>query len=146
MTPESWFKIALPAYPVLFTIIGVWLYWGDNPAPLLAPSIAFWGVVVLFYSFSHIYVVENRYYPLYLIMGVTVLWVVSAITSHNLGRFVSSSRYTGLGSLMRNKDFWYAYLCAILSSAAGLGHFVRYEPLIVKQVEKARISSESGAG
>ena len=30
MATESWLKIALPAYPVLFTIFGVWLYWGDN--------------------------------------------------------------------------------------------------------------------
>jgi hypothetical protein len=62
MALESWLKIALPAYPVLFTIFGVWLYWGDNPVALLAPSIAFWGLMVLFYLFSHVYA-SLRYRP-----------------------------------------------------------------------------------
>ncbi len=144
MASDSWLKIALPAYPVLFTIFGVWLYWGDSPWPLLAPSLAFWGVVVLFYLFSHVYL-PNRY-PLFVIIGVTVLWVVSAITSHNLGKFVASNQYKGFGSLLSNTDFWFAYVCALVASGAGLGHFFRLEPLIVEQTEKVRGSIQPEAG
>jgi hypothetical protein len=53
LRPESWLKIGLPGFPVAFTIFGVWLYWGDNPLPLLAPPLAFWGLVILLYLFSH---------------------------------------------------------------------------------------------
>lgn len=133
---ESWLKIALPAYPVLFTIFGIGFYWGDNPAPLLAPSLAFWGLVVLFYLFSHLYTPKR--YPLFIVIGVSVLWLVSAITAHNLGKFVASSSYKGIGSLMSNKDFWYSYTCAVATSLAGLLNFIRYEPLIVKEIESAR--------
>src|SRR2546422_1440645 len=63
MSSESWFKVSLPAFPAAFTIFGVGLYWGENPLPLLPPSIAFWGLVILFYLFTHLYV-PNRAYPL----------------------------------------------------------------------------------
>ena len=138
MAPESWLKISLPAFPVLFTILGVWLYWHENPLPLLAPSVAFWGVVVLFYLFSHLDLPDGRSYPLFLIIAATSLWMVSAITSHNLGRFVISTRYSGLLSVFGSTDFWYAYICAAVACGTGLRHFLRYEPEIVEQIKKDR--------
>jgi Na+/citrate or Na+/malate symporter len=137
MPPESWLKISLPAFPVAFTIFGVWLYWGDNPLSLLAPSIAFWGLVILFYLFSHIEM-RNRSYPLILMIGATTLWLISSITSHSLGKFVTSSQYGGFVSIFSNKNFWYAYICCAVACGTGLGHFVRFEPLIVAQIERDR--------
>jgi Na+/citrate or Na+/malate symporter len=137
MQHDSWLKISLPAFPLAFVIFGVWLYWGDNPLPLLAPSLAFWGLVVLFYLFSH-FELPNRSYPMYLIIGTTALWLVASITSHNLARFVASNRYTGGRSVLWNKDFWYAYICAVVGGGVGLGHFIRLEPQIVAQVMRAR--------
>src|SRR5882762_3672775 len=138
MAPESWLKISLPAFPVTFIVLGIWLYWGENPLPLLAPSIAFWGLVVLFYLFSHLEVVPNKNYQLILIIAATVLWFVSALTSHNLGKFVTSNRYSGFGSIFSTKDFWYAYICSAVACAIGLLHFIRYEPDIVEQIKKDR--------
>ncbi len=145
MAPESWLKISLPAFPVAFTILGIWLYWGENPLPLLAPSIAFWGLVVLFYLFSHLEAQPNKNYQLILIIAATVLWFVSAITSHNLGKFVSSNRYIGLRSIFSTKDFWYAYICSAFACAVGAAHFIRYEPVIVEQIKKDRERLAEGA-
>jgi len=142
MAPESWLKISLPAFPVAFTIFGVWLYWRENPLPLLAPSVAFWGVVVLFYLFSHLDLPDGRSYSLFLIIAATSLWMVSAITSHNLGRFVISTRYSGFWSVFGSADFWYAYICAAVACSTGLRHFLRYEPEIVEQIRKDRESIE----
>jgi|SRR6266850_1764958 len=142
MAPESWLKISLPAFPVAFTIFGVWLYWRENPLPLLAPSVAFWGVVVLFYLFSHLDLPDGRSYSLFLIIAATSLWMVSAITSHNLGRFVISTRYSGFWSVFGSADFWYAYICAAVACGTGLRHFLRYEPEIVEQIRKDRESIE----
>jgi hypothetical protein len=138
MAPESWLKISLPAFPVAFTVFGVWLYWGENPLPLLAPPAAFWGVVVLFYLFTHLDLPKGRSYPLLLIIAASGLWVIAAITSHNLGKFLTSKGYVGLVSVFRNKDFWYAYICSASACAAGLVHFIRYEPVIVKQIKEDR--------
>jgi len=138
MAPESWLKISLPAFPVAFTIFGVWLYWRENLLPLLAPSVAFWGLVVLFYLFSHLEALPNRSYHLFLIIAATSLWMVSAITSHNLGKFVISNRYVGLGSVLRNTDFWYAYISSAVACVVGLIHFIRYEPEIVEQIKRDR--------
>ncbi len=118
MTSESWLKISLPAFPVGFTMFGVWLYWGENPLPLLPPSIAFWGVVILFYLFSH-FDVPNRRYPLLLMICSSVLWLVASITSHSLAKFLTSTRYRGLGSILASTDFWYAYVCAGVGGAIG---------------------------
>jgi hypothetical protein len=35
MSAESWLKIALPAFPLGFTILGIGLYWRENPIALL---------------------------------------------------------------------------------------------------------------
>jgi hypothetical protein len=137
MAPESWLKISLPAFPVAFTIFGVWGYWHENVLPLLAPSVAFWGLVVLFYLFSHLDL-PNRSYPLFLIIAAAGLWMVSAITSHNLGKFVASNKYVGLRSVFSNTDFWYAYICSAVAGIAGLVHFIRYEPDIVEQIRRDR--------
>jgi hypothetical protein len=143
MAPESWLKISLPAFPTAFTIFGVWLYWHENPLPLLAPAAAFWGVVVLFYLFSHLDVRDRRSSSLFLIIATASLWMVSAITSHNLGKFVTSTRYIGFGSVFSNTDFWYAYICSAVAWSAGLVHFIRYEPEIVEQTKKDRERIES---
>jgi hypothetical protein len=138
MAPESWLRISLPAFPVAFTVFGVWLYWGENPLPLLAPPVAFWGVVVLFYLFSHLDLPQGRSYPLFLTILTSLFWAFAAITSHNLGKFVTSNRYVGFMSVFGSKDFWYAYICAAAAFIAGLLHFIRYEPVIVEQIKKDR--------
>ena len=84
MTAESWIKVGLPAYPVAFTIFAVWLYWRDNPLPLLAPSLSFWGIVVLFYIFTHCDPVISRSRSLFLMVGETILWFYS---EHHVAQF-----------------------------------------------------------
>jgi Na+/citrate or Na+/malate symporter len=137
MALESWFKIGLPAFPLGFTLLGAWLYWGDNPLALLPPPLAFWGVVVLFYLFSHLYV-PNRRYPLVLTIFASVLWLVASITAHNLGRFLSSSQARGVSAVMANKDFWYAYISAAVGCVVALRNFLRYEPIIVDKSRRDR--------
>jgi hypothetical protein len=137
MPPESWLKICLPAFPAAFTIFGVWLYWGDNPIPLLAPPIVFWGLVILFYLFSHLDV-PNRSYPLLLTIAITSLWLVSSVTSHNLGRFIASKEYSGFESVLSDKNFWYAYICSGVACVVGLKQFFRLEPLILDQIARDR--------
>lgn len=141
---ESWLKISLPAFPVAFTIFGVWLYWGESPLPLLAPSLAFWSLVILFYLFSH-FDIPNRSYPLFLTIAGTLLWTVSSITSHNLGKFLTSNRYTGFVSVVSNKDFWFAYSCSVVGCIVGLRQFFRLEPLIMNQIQSDR-AARIGAG
>ena len=143
MAPESWLKISLPAFPVAFSVFGLWLYWGENPLPLLAPSVAFWGVVILFYLFSHCDV-PTRSYPLLLMIGETALWLVSSITSHNLAKFLLSKQYTGYLDVLRNKDFWCAYVCCAFGATVGLFHFFRLEPIIVAQIKADRAARGSG--
>jgi hypothetical protein len=143
MTWESWFKIALSGLPVAYTIFGVWFYWGDNPIPLLAPSLAFWGVVIVYYLFGHIYLETNKE-PFWLAISTALLWLISNITSHNLGRFVSSTAYSGTLSVLGSKDFWYAYLCAVLSSGIGLWQFFKHEPNIMAQVLDDRAAQSEG--
>jgi hypothetical protein len=145
MSPESWLKISLPAFPVAFAIIGVGLYWQDNIVALLPPSIAFWGLVTLMYLFSQLEVPGKRYTHI-LIMFVTCLWLVSSITSHNLGKFIASAKYSGVASLLSDKDLWFAYGCAVVGSLFGVFHFVRLEPLIVSQTERDRASSGEKKG
>jgi hypothetical protein len=142
MNLESWLKVGLPAFPALFTIFGVWGYWNENPLPVLAPAVGFWGVVLLYYLFSNL-VVSSKNYPLFLIICTTALWVVSSITSHNLGKFLASAQHVGFWSVVLNKDFRYAYICAVIGALVGFFHFRRYEPEIVKELKRTRERLES---
>lgn len=137
MTSESWLKITLPAFPVGFTIFGVWLYWGENPLPILPPSIAFFGVVTLFYLFSHIDIPGKRY-PLALMVLTSVLWLLASITSHGLAKFVTSARYNGLGSVVATKDFWFSYVSAGVSGGLGFKKFLDLEPGIAESTKHGR--------
>jgi hypothetical protein len=143
MGPESWLKVCLPAFPLGFALIGIGGYWRENPVPLLPPTIAFWGLGVLYYLFTHLYV-PNRRYPLVLMIGASILWLVASITSHNLSKFMVSPAYSGPLSVLRNTDFLFAYISAGLGCAAGLINFFKYEPLILAKVqeEKGRLSIE----
>lgn len=143
MAPESWLKISLPAFPVGFTIVVVWLYWGENPLPLLAPALAFWGVVIFFYVFTHWYV-PNRGYPLVIMIFGAVLWFGCSITSHNLGKFFASGRYTGVKSLFSNRDFLAAYICCLANAIMGLINFRKYEPQIMAEIKEQRARIQSG--
>jgi hypothetical protein len=142
MTSESWLKISLPAFPLGFTVFGVWFYWGENPLALLPPSIAFFGVVTLFYVFSHLDV-PNKRYPLWLMIFTSVLWLVASITSHGLAKFMLSERYIGLRSVIASIDFWYAYVCALFGGGIGLNQFLRLEPQIAASVKQDRAASGS---
>jgi hypothetical protein len=144
MSSESWFKVSLPAFPAAFTIFGGWLYWGDNPVALLPPPIAFWGLVILFYLFTHTYVPSGRRYPIIVTISATSLWLVASITSHNLATFLSSNRQSGFVEIIAKKDFWFAYVCAALACAVGVWHFRRLEPLIVAQAERERTAARMG--
>jgi len=126
-------------------VFGGGLYWRDNLLALLPPSLAFWGLTILYYLFTHLYIPERRSTFL-LIVGVTVLWLVASITAHNLGRFVNSGKYTGLVSALTTPDFWYSYICSLLGCSVGIYHFVRFEPLIVAKIklDKAEIQTEGG--
>jgi hypothetical protein len=139
MTWESWFKIGLSALPTSFTIFGLWLYWGDNPLPVLAPSLGFWGVVIAFYLFTHIYV-ENSRAPFFFATFTACLWLVSAITAHNLGQFLRANQQVGVLRLFKNKDFWYAYAPSTLSLGTALWQFLLHEPRIVREIEGERTS------
>jgi Zn-dependent protease with chaperone function len=139
---ESWLKVILPALPVCFTLFGTWLYWGDNPLPLLAPPVAFWGVVLLYYLFSNL-VIANRSYQLFLTMFASVLWAVCSITSHNLSKFLAATQH---GPVLSNHDFWYSYICATIACLAGLAHFLHYEPFIADQMRRNRQLIESRSG
>lgn len=134
---ESWFKVGLSALPTLFTIFGIWLYWGDNPLPLLAPNVAFWSVVLSFYLFTHIYVPEKRS-PFYLAICTSGSWLISSITAHNLGHFLGSSAYTGALSVLTNKDFRYSYGSASIGFVIALLLFIRHEPFIAAQIKSER--------
>lgn len=144
MSAESWFKVCLPAFPLGFTLFGVWLYWGENPIALLPPSIAFWGLGVLYYLFTHLYV-PNRNYPLVLTIGETVLWLVASISAHNLAGFLVSGHHSGVLSVILNKDFLFAYTSACLACATGLVNFFHYEPSIMAQVRRDRRSIKGRA-
>jgi hypothetical protein len=132
MTWESWFKVGLSGIPVLFTILGPGLYWGDNILPALAPSIGFWGVVIAFYLYTHIYIPGKRS-PFFLAVSTACLWMVSSITAHNLGRFVGSSNYHGTLSVLGDKDFWYSYFMSAFSALLALSQFLKHEPGILAQ-------------
>jgi len=138
MSPESWLKIALPGFPVAFIILVNWVYWGENPLPLLPPSVAFWGFVILYYLFTNLYIAEKPSLPLILTGSTLVLWFAASLTSHSLGRFLLSDRYYGLLSILSNKDFLIACLCALVSFSVGIRHFCKYEPLIRANSQKDR--------
>jgi len=139
---ESWYKVSLPAFPVAFTLAGVWLYWGENPVALLPSPVAFWGLVVLFYLFTHLYV-PNKRYPLLLTISATLLWLIASITSHNLGKFLISGRYSGPASVLANKDFWYSYVSAGVGCLIGLRNFFRFEPVIAGKSLEDRSAADA---
>ncbi len=144
MSLESWLKVCLPAFPLGFTLIGIGAYWRENPVALVPPGIAFWGLGVLYYLFTHLYV-PNRRYPLILMIGAAILWLVASITAHNLGKFLASPAHEGLLSVVWNRDFLFAYICAALGCGAGLVHFFKYEPLIAAKVQEDRQSLGEGS-
>jgi hypothetical protein len=139
VSPESWFKVSLSGLPVAFTVIGVWGYWHEDPLRLLAPNIAFWGVVLEFYLFSNLEVPGSRA-PFYFSICSALLWLVSAITAHNLVRAFASNPKAGLLFELGSKDFWFSYSAAAFGCGIPLRRFFRYEPLIAehKQNRKAR--------
>jgi hypothetical protein len=143
MSAESWLKIALPAFPLGFTILGIGLYWRENPIALLPPPLAFWGLVILFYLFSHLYV-PNRRYPLIMMILGTTLWLLASITSHNLAKFLTSSRHAGFFSVLSQTDFWYSYACAGVGAWVGIRNFLRFEPSIVSQIREDRETIDQG--
>ena len=144
MAAESWFKVCLPALPTGFTVFGIWGYWGENPLPLLAPNMAFWGVVITFYLFTHLYRPSSRS-PYVLSVTTALLWFVSAVTGHNLARFLASADYSGLESVLYRTDFWYSYVFGGLGAGLALWQFLEHEPRIVAQVENesARLRGEA---
>ena len=137
MTAESWAKVFLPALPTGFTVLGVWGYWGENPLPLLAPNMAFWGVVITFYLFTYLSRPGSRT-PYFFAVATALLWGVSAVTGHNLGRFIASADYSGLKSVLSQRDFWYCYVFGVLGAGLPLWKFLEYEPRIAAQVENER--------
>ncbi len=137
LTWESWFKVGLSALPVAFSILGVWVYWRENPLPVLAPSIAFWGVGTTFYLFTQIYIPESRA-PFYLAVFTALSWLLTSITAHNLAAFLRSPAYSGFWSILRNTDFWFSYAFALFSFGLALQQFCTREPRIVERISQQR--------
>ena len=140
MSSESWYKVALSALPVAFTVLGIWGYWHEDPLPLLAPNIAFWGVVLEFYLFSNLDVPGSRA-PFFFSVGSALLWLVSAITTHHMVRALASNPNGGLVFMMRTTDFWYAYVAAVVGCGVPLRRFLKFEPLIVEHMRNERSQS-----
>lgn len=143
LTWESWFKVGLSALPILFSIFGVWLYWRENPLPVLAPSIAFWGVSTTFYLFTQMYVPNSPRAPFFLAVFTAMFWLLASITAHSLGVFIRSKSYSGVLSILGNVDFWYSYICAVLSFLLAFWQFCIHEPRIVERISQERMSPES---
>jgi hypothetical protein len=137
VSPESWFKVSLSALPVAFTVFGVGAYWHEDPLRLLAPNVAFWGVVLEFYLFSNLEVPGSRA-PFYFSVCSALLWLVSAITTHNLVREIASNPQAGLMFELATKDFWFAYAAATVGCGVPLYRFLKFEPLIVENRRKER--------
>lgn len=143
MNWESWLRISLPGMPAAYTLIAIWAWWHENPLPLLAPNIAFWGVVITFYLFTHLYIPKNI--SLFsLTFFTSVVWIVSALASHSLAEFLASDEYSGLGSVLGTRYFWFAYIFAITGMGVALRMFIKYEPDIIAhaQSDRARIERE----
>ncbi len=137
MALESWLKISLPAFPVAFAVFVIGWYWDENILALLPPSVALWGLMILYYLFSTWEVPERRS-TYYLTISVSILWFASSLTAHNLGKFIASSSYSGVTSALSCKDFWSAYGCAVVGAITGLIQFLRFEPLIVAKADGDR--------
>jgi len=135
MTWESWFKVSLPSLPILFSVFGVWLYWGENPLPVLAPSIAFWGVTISFYLFTQVYKPNSRA-PFFLAIVTASLWAFASITSHNLALFLRAGSHSGFIDVLKNTDFWYSYVLAGVAFALSLWQFLVHEPGIMEHVRR----------
>lgn len=135
MTWESWFKVGLSALPIGFSIFGVGLYWRENPLPVLAPSIAFWGVSTTFYLFTQIYMPESRA-PFYLAVFTALFWLLASVTAHNLGVFLKSTSYSGIVSVLRNTDFWYSYIFGVFSFSLAFWQFRVHEPRIIQRIKQ----------
>lgn len=127
VSSESWFKVSLSALPVAFTVFGVWVYWHEDPLRLLAPNIAFWGVVLEFYLFSNLQVPASRA-PFYFSISSALLWLVSAITTHNLVRALASNPKAGVMFELGSKDFWFAYVAAAIGCGFRCGGFLSSSP------------------
>ena len=137
LTWESWFKVGLAALPIGFSIFGVGIYWHENPLPVLAPSIAFWGVSTAFYLFTQVYMPESRA-PFYLAVFTAMFWLLASITAHKLGAFLNSKSYSGMLSILGNIDFWYSYAFALAGFSLALWQFRIHEPHIIERIEKQR--------
>lgn len=135
MSWESWFKVSLTALPIGFSLIGVGLYWRENPLPVLAPSLAFWGVTTTFYLFTQAYMPYSRA-PFYLAVFTALLWLVASITGHNFGAFLKSSSYSGFRSALGNTDFWFSYVSALTGFLLALWQFRRHEPRIAERIRQ----------
>ena len=136
MSLESLFKIGLPAFPLGFTILGAWLYWGDNPLALLPPPLAFWAGRNFLNLFASI--CSEPADPLVLTIFASVLWLVASITAHNLSRFLSASQHIQFATLMGRTYFLYAYISAGFGCTVAGWNFLRYEPAIVNKSRRDR--------
>lgn len=94
-------------------------------------------MVLSFYLFTHVYVPERRG-PFYLAVCTSGSWLVSSITAHNLGRFLASQAYTGVVSLLGNKDFRFSCGFSAVGFAIVLVQFIRHEPGIAAQMQSER--------
>ena len=130
---ESWFKIGLPALPTFFSIFGAWLGWGRSPVPLLAPNVAFWGVVISFYLFTYMYRPTRRT-PFFVAVGTALCWFAACCYSMELSKIVESDAYktNGVSLVFGTRFFYLAYLFALTAFVNAMRLFVHHEPRIVR--------------
>lgn len=76
--------------------------------------------------------------PFYLAIFTAMFWLLTSITAHKLGAFLSSKLYSGPWSVLGNIDFWYSYLFAFAGFSLALWQFRIHEPRIVDRIEKQR--------
>jgi hypothetical protein len=129
--------LSLPAFPLLFMIFGVGLYWHDNILPTLAPSVAFWAVAVIFYLDARVEIVGSRAFPL-LIAATSVLWLLSSITGQNLKKYiVLADQLKDYSVILKRIDLYYSYGSALLAVGLALTVFIKYEPLASQRISSA---------
>jgi hypothetical protein len=142
MNWESLFKVSLTALPIGFSLLGVGLYWHENPLPVLAPSLAFWGVTTAFYLFTQAYMPTSRA-PFLGAVYTAIFWLVASIAAHNLAVFLRSTSYSGFWSILKNTDFWYSYVSALMGFLLALWQFCKHEPRIVERIQQ-QVNEQTG--
>lgn len=123
---NPFFKIALPAIPVVYLLIAVGLYHEDWRTVIcqLPPTMSFWSVVILYYL--SIQTSSKKYYGItWFLMVVTLIWFSVAIVSYE---FSLSLTNLEIEFIVSAKHFKWSYIPSFVSVCCALLIFLYYEP------------------